>query len=888
MCENDSLMHYGTPRHSGRYPWGSGENPYQRNATWLSNYRSQHAKGLTDKEIADGMGITLSELRRKRSVASAQANAEMVNSVRKLKEKGYSNVEIGRQLEINESSVRSYLKQIDNTRMDMAKTTANMLKKNVGEKKYIDIGTGIEKELGISRDKLDSAIQLLKEKGYEVHSVQLEQLTTPGQYTTVKVLCPPGTDVKDVRKAAYSGDIKSINEYSSDGGKTFNVLEPPKSLSSKRLMIRYNEEGGVDKDGVIELRPGVEDLSLGKSAYAQVRIAVDGTHYLKGMAVYNENMPKGVDVIFNTNKSVGTPMTKVLKSMKDDPENPFGALIKANGQHHYIDKDGNVQLGVVNKVKEEGDWDHYSKNLSSQFLSKQPLDLIKRQLGLAKAEKKSEYDDIMALTNPAIKKKLLIDFADGCDKAAEDLKAAALPRQSSKVILPVGSLKDTEVYAPTYKDGETLYLIRYPHAGTFEIPTLTVNNKNAEGRKLMGTNAIDAIGINSKVASRLSGADFDGDSVVVIPQSSKVKIKTSRQLDGLKGFDPSSAYPSYPGMKVMSDNLKQTEMGKVSNLITDMTLKGADPDELARAVKHSMVVIDAVKHELNYKQSAIDNDIAGLKKKYQSGGGVATIISRAGGEVRVNERKKTNSADTKYIDKETGKKIIVETGRSYINSKGVEVKNLSKVSRMSMVDDANKLSSGHPTEVAYAAYANAMKALANQARRSYLSTENTPINKTAKLTYANEVASLTSKLNIALKNAPKERQAQIVATSQVKLKRQANPEMTKEDVKKLKQRELSQARAKLGASKKEVYVDITDKEWEAIQAGAVSNAMLSKILNNTDTDKFKERAMPKQSTALSNSKITMLKSMSNSGYTTAEIAERLGISSSTVNKYLTS
>ena len=33
----DILMHYGTPRHSGRYPWGSGENPYQRNGDFYES-----------------------------------------------------------------------------------------------------------------------------------------------------------------------------------------------------------------------------------------------------------------------------------------------------------------------------------------------------------------------------------------------------------------------------------------------------------------------------------------------------------------------------------------------------------------------------------------------------------------------------------------------------------------------------------------------------------------------------------------------------------------------------------------------------------------------------------------------------------------------------------
>lgn len=892
---SDDIIHYGTPRHSGRYPYGSGENPYQHNSTWLSAYREQHAKGLTDKEIAAGMGITVTELRRKRSIASAQENAEMVNTVRKLKEKGYSNVKIGEMMGINESSVRSYIKQIDNTRLDLAKNTADRLKNAVGSDGIVDIGAGVERDLGITRDKLDTAVQMLKDKGYVVYPTYIEQVTTPGQYTTINVLCPPGTTYADAAKAVNNGNMKTLTDYSADGGNTYQVLEAPKSLSSSRLTIRYGDEGGEDKDGVIELRRGVEDISLGSSSYAQVRIAVDGKYYLKGMAVYSDDLPDGVDVLFNTNKKSGTKMEKVLKEMKTDKdgnvdiENPFGALIKANGQRHYIDEDGNDQLSVINKIKEEGDWDHYSKNLSSQFLSKQPITLIKSQLNLAKAEKQDEFDTINSLTNAAVKKKLLIDFADGCDSAAEDLKAAALPRQSSKVILPVTSLKDNEVYAPTYKNGETLYLVRYPHAGTFEIPTVTVNNNNKEAKKTIGANSIDAIGINSKVAARLSGADFDGDSVVAIPATKGTTIKTSKQLEALKNFDPKSAYPGYSGMAKMTDDQKQSEMGKVSNLITDMTLRGADENEMARAVKHSMVVIDAQKHELNYKQSYIDNGIAALKKKYQGGSnkGASTIVSKASSRADIDEVKKTNSSDPRYIDPDTGKRIISYTGRTYVDKKtGVTKKVTTATTKMAITDDAYTLSSGHVTEQAYAAYANSMKALANQARKEYLSIKTTETNKTAKATYANEVASLNAKLNTALKNAPKERSAQVIANANVKIKKEANPGMSPDELKKVKQRELAQARAKVGANKKSVQVEITDKEWEAIQAGAISNSTLTKILNNSDVDKLKERALPRETTQLTATKINMIKAMAKSGYTTAEIAERIGKSTSTVNKYL--
>lgn len=324
------------------------------------------------------------------------------------------------------------------------------------------------------------------------------------------------------------------------------------------------------------MRRGVKDLDLGNSNYAQVRILVDGTHYMKGMAIYNDDLPKGVDVIFNTNKSKGTPMlgdknNTVLKLIKNDPENPFGSLIKEHGgQSYYIDKDGKEKLSLINKRAEEGDWGSWSDHLSSQFLSKQPLPLIKKQLNMSAADKQAEFDEICALTNPTVKKAMLKSFADDCDAAAVHLKAAALPRQKYQVILPIPSMKDTEVYAPNYKDGEQVALVRYPHGGRFEIPILTVNNRQKDAVKVIGKNPIDAVGINGKVAAQLSGADFDGDTVMVIPTGKNVKIAAEPPLKGLEGFDPKLKYGGKPEGTFKVMNNTQTEMGKVSNLITDM------------------------------------------------------------------------------------------------------------------------------------------------------------------------------------------------------------------------------------------------------------------------------------------------------------------------------
>lgn len=896
------LAHYGTKRHSGRYPWGSGDNPYQHNAEFLRTVQEMKARGKSEKEIAAFMGMKTTEFRNKQSIYVNAEKVDRINRAMKLKEHGYSNVKIAEMMfdsATKESTVRSLLNQGEKLKKDACINAAETLAKRVGTKNFVDVGTGVEREMGITKTRLDVSLQILKEAGYEVHSVRVPQINQKGQYTTTKVLCPPGTEWKDVQQHTYK--IQPVNEYSHDGGTTFWAPEYPSSISSSRVAVRYGDKGGLEKDGVIELRRGVADLDLGDSHYAQVRIAVDGTHYLKGMAIYSDDMPKGVDVIFNTNKTSDVPKMDVFKKMKDDPDNPFGATIKANGQYHYKDKDGNEKLGAINKLKEEGDWDHYSKNLASQFLSKQQLPLIKKQLKQSIDNRQDELDKILKMTNPVVKRKLLADFAEGCDSQAVDLKVAALPRQSSKVILPVSSLKDNEIYAPSYKNGETVCLVRYPHGGTFEIPELKVNNKNPQGRAMLG-NAIDAVGINSKVAERLSGADFDGDTAVVIPSNSpksKVKITTSdiSAYVGLKDFDPKIAYRGIEGVTAkLPEKRKGLEMGKISNLITDMTLKGAKPEEIARAVRHSMVVIDAPKHGLDYKRSFEENRIAELKKKYQgaSDAGASTLLSRAKSVAYVPETKQIRLKD---IDPKTGEVHPEATGRTYTDwkrnkdgaweSRG-EKQATVKTSKMAATNDARTLLSKdpNPKEVAYADYANALKHMANLARKNQVATKNIEMNAQAKTVYSAEVASLNAKLNRALQNAPKERQAQIIANMTLKKKQAANPDWTADEIKRAGQQALTAARAKVGASKSNVQVDISDKEWEAIQAGAISTSKLEQILNNADSDKVKQLASPRKAVTVSSSQAARIKSMLNFGYTQAEIAEATGLSVSTVSKYL--
>ena len=901
----EMLMHYGMPRRSGRYPWGSGDNPYQRSGDFLSRVEELKKQGLSETDIAKSMGLTTTQYRTQKSLAKDERRALDVARARSLREDGKSLNEIAAIMGFsNDSSVRSLLNENSEARMNQAKKTAEFLKKQIEEKGMIDVGTGVERELGISKEKLNQALYILEQEGYPVYGGGVPRVTNPGKQTNIKVICPPGTEHKEIYNFE---NVHSLSDYvSHDGGETYDPKYVyPKSMDSSRIQIRYAEDGGTQKDGVVEIRRGVDDLSLGESHYAQVRILVDGTHYIKGMAIYSDDLPDGVDVVFNTNKKTGTPMLgpkndTVLKPIGKDPDNPFGSLIKdgivdpddptskKGGQSYYYDKDGKKQLSLINKRAEEGDWGEWSDHLPSQFLSKQSMTLIKKQLGLATADKQAEFDEICSLTNPTVKKALLKSFADDCDSAAVHLQAAALPRQKYQVILPITSMKDNEVYAPNYRNGEQVALIRFPHGGTFEIPVLTVNNKQADAKRILG-NAMDAVGINSKVAERLSGADFDGDTVMVIPTGGKVKITSTRALEGLEGFDPKLEYGGKPEGSFKPMRNTQTEMGKISNLITDMTLRGAVPEELARAVRHSMVVIDAEKHHLDYKQSEIDNGIASLKKKYQGSydedgryhEGAATLISRAKSETSVLKRK-----GSPIINPETGEQTYKEVYEEYTDKNGRTRVRTQASTKMAETKDAFTLVSDAdtPQERAYATYANEMKSLANRARKEMLSTGKIAYSASAKETYQEEVDHLMAQLNVALRNAPRERQAQVIANATVAAKKQENPDMTRSEIKKASQQALTAARTTVGASRE--TISISDREWEAIQAGAISENRLTQIINNVDIDTLRQRATPRSTTVLSTAKVNKIASMSASGYSTAEIAEALGVSTSTVNKYL--
>lgn len=911
------IAHHGTPHqgytpHSGRYKWGSGENAYQRHGGFLQKCKEMKDAGMTDEEIWTAFGMTSTEYRAKKAKDLDAYTRGRDNAVYKLTDKQWSAKAISQRLNIPVQTVYKIMNRRNKEKKASINTTVETLKECVVKDKYVDVGKGVNQHMGISAQKLINARKVLQDEGYTCTTMQIK--TSGPNFTAIQVLAAPGTTRKEIFD--HLTEVKLPFTHSEDGGRTYYKKEPITNIDSKRIFVRYGEEGGGENDGTIELRPGCEDLNLGRAHYAQVRIGVDGEHFMKGMAVYKDDIPEGYDVVFNTKKPKGTSLAKVLKPQSgDDPSNPFGSSIKMQDedleliQRHYIGKDGKEHLSALNIVKEEGDVAKWKDSSPSQFLSKQYKETAQKQLDMDVENRQKEFDELMQLTNPAVKKKLLESFADECDGAAVHLAGAAMPRQSTNFILPFSDIRDDEIYAPNYKQGEEVALVRFPHQGVFEIPILKVNNKSKEAIKTIGTNPKDAVGISQKTAAQLSGADFDGDTVLVIPTKG-YNIKSHKPLPSLQSFDTDSYAVEftdedlkkgyYNGQKIYKNKQGRPtltkkagdNMGNISNLITDMHIKDAPIDELERASKYAMVVIDAYKHGLDWRKAKADLAIDALKIKYQGGAnrGASTLISQSTSDMYVDKRKSYYK-----IDKETGAKIW-EAADDQIGKKPVTQKDGTVVweeftrqskSTKGMEKDPYELMSskeGTPIERVYADYATRMKKMGDKARLESTRTGSIPYDKNAAQIFKNEVKSLEDKLTKAEQNAPLERRAWLIANKTVELRKENNPMLAEDNdaLKKVRDQAIKDARDKVGAGKERIVP--TDREWQAIQSGAIHKTKLEAILKEMDDSVAKQLAMPKEKKTYSDTTIAKAKQMLSKGATVSEIAERLGISVDAVHQ----
>lgn len=941
------LKHYGVKRKSGRYPWDPSLH-LPKNYKFIEDRDEMKKRGLSDNEIAKQMGLSTTVYRSKVTIAKEELKQYNMQRISKLQSEGMIIDDIAKTIGTTGQTVRNYLDEIKNPNKSaraqrvQTEAVAQTLEDAVKRSKYIDVGKGVEIQMGISKEKLKSGLNALVESGeYEVHNLRIAQVTDKNNSTPVKVLTKKGVERSEIYK--NMDKVRPVEEFAINGdARMFQQMERPKSIGWDRVHIRYaipegqkghgtNDDGAM-MDGAMFLRPGVKDLNLGKASYAQVRIAVGDTHYLKGMALYGteemfKGIPKGTDIIFNTNKTANKTPQEVLKELKKNPEggapidgpNPFGATVKR--QNTLVDAKGNPvykpgvkdrfgnkvpQIGSVNIVNEEGDWGSWSKALSAQFLSKQPTTVVHERLKATMKQVQDEYESIQKVTNPVIKKQLMESFVSDLESKQVHMKAAAPKGFQGHVILPVPDMKENEVYAPNYKNGEKVVLIRYPHGGRFEIPELTVNN-NSVARKMISKDSPDAIGIHPKVASKMSGADFDGDTAYVIPNN-KGKFKSRDSLKELKNFDP-NMYADKPGtFTPITKRYQQTLMGVVSNLITDMTLQGAPSNEIARAVKHSMVVIDAEKHKLNYKRSAEENGIDALMKRYM------THVDKVkyGDLERYNP--KTRRVD-KVIDPDKLKKdltpgkeytsasTIISRHKQSVITDGYQVevpdpksksggtkmvwRNKKETYLVNMVKDANVFlgPNATKTEHHYADYINELKAFKNKVD-SEMSGIKMPARdpKAAKI-YAEEVLSMKDKVNQVKINRIKERQAQRMAevSSKAEIARRSEDEVLKKDeISRIKQQALNKARSMVGAER--TPVTITDDEWDAVQSNAVSGTLLKELVSFMDDSQLKSLATPRANKQMTEARKSKAKALLANGYTIAQVAEALGVSSSTIGK----
>ena len=351
--EEDYLAHYGVLRRSGRYPWGSHDNEPQRNKEWLDYVKELEKEGFTQKQIADSYGMTINELRNRRSISTVFHRQSNIAFAQALRDKGTGTTEISRRMNVPEPTVRSWLAAGVKDKANVLTNTTNMLRKEMETKRFLDVGKGVANQIGISKTRLDTAVAALKDEGYKVFNIKEPQVTNDNE-TNVKVLARPDTTFKDLVNNKH--EIEIPQHYSDDGGRKIKVIQEPLTIDPSRVGVVYKEDGGDEADGVIYVRPGVKDVEIGGKNYAQVRVAVGPDHYLKGMAVYKEDLPKGVDLLFNTNKTKTCNKLDVMKKNADEKNFEVGGahpLLKSITRQIDDPETGKL-TSVMNIVNEEG------------------------------------------------------------------------------------------------------------------------------------------------------------------------------------------------------------------------------------------------------------------------------------------------------------------------------------------------------------------------------------------------------------------------------------------------------------------------------------------------------------------------------------------------------
>ena len=135
LTDEEFLEHYGMPRRSGRYPYGSGKDPYQRTGDFLGRIEELKKKGWTEttENIKKEFGMTSSQYRKEKSICNDERRMLRVATARALQKDGLNNSQIGKQMGVRESTVRSWFNEESESKMKKCKETADFLKKRLEE-----------------------------------------------------------------------------------------------------------------------------------------------------------------------------------------------------------------------------------------------------------------------------------------------------------------------------------------------------------------------------------------------------------------------------------------------------------------------------------------------------------------------------------------------------------------------------------------------------------------------------------------------------------------------------------------------------------------------------------------------------------------------------------
>lgn len=93
-------------------------------------------------------------------------------------------------------------------------------------------------------------------------------------------------------------------------------------------------------------------------------------------------------------------------------------------------------------------------------------------------------------------------------------------------------------------------------------------------------------------------------------------VSKKTMQEDLNQFDPMVYTTDYPDVLEGFD--RERELNNIAVLIASMVIGGAENQEMERAIKHSMVIIDAKKYHLDWRQSEHDFGIMHLAIKYRA------------------------------------------------------------------------------------------------------------------------------------------------------------------------------------------------------------------------------------------------------------------------------